>query len=200
MDETQLKKKKSLFKRWWFWVIVVLVVIIIAANSGDDGQQTAVEPNQNQSGGSVEVSKPETQEEQRTITEVGGTATTKNFIVTVESFNKLPGNQFNSPADGNEFWEVVLVVENKSNKDYTVSSMMMFDAYQDGYSVNESLSAQVANESTSTMDGGLAAGKKLRGALAYELPETWEELEIQVDLTTLSFSADGEIKIILRNE
>lgn len=40
------------------------------------------------------------------------------------------------------FWEVVLVVENKSNKDYNVSSIMMFDAYQDerlGRSHGESL-------------------------------------------------------------
>jgi hypothetical protein len=50
------------------------------------------------------------------------------------------------------------------------------------------------------MDGGLAAGKKLKGALAYELPQNWEELEIHIDLTALSlFSSDGEIKIILQN-
>ncbi len=178
----------------------MFVVIIIAASSGGNDQEAIGEPGRGQGGGNTAATKTEVQEEQRTITEAGGTVTTKNFIVTVEAFNKLQGNQFNRPADGNEFWEVVLIVENKSDKEYNVSSILMFDAYQDGYSINESLSAQVANESTSTMDGGLASGKKLRGALAYELPETWEELEIQVDLTTLSFSADGEIEIILRNE
>ncbi len=197
MDEARPKVRKSIFKKWWFWVIVVVVAIIIAASSGKDDQKTAGDHSPGQNAGDEATSAPE---EQRTITEAGGSVTTKNFIVTVESFNKLPGDQFNKPEDGNEFWEVVLVVENKSDKEYSVSSIMMFDAYQDGYSVNESLSAQIADKSTSTMDGALAAGKKLRGALAYELPEAWEELEIHVDLTTLSFSTDGEIKIILQNK
>lgn len=196
MDETKLKARKPIFKRWWFWAIVVVVAIILIANSGKDKEATG-DHGAGQSAG--DESSP-TPGEQRTITKAGDSIITKNFVVTVESFNKLTGDQFNKPDEGNEFWEVVMVIENKSNKDYSVSSIMMFKAYQDGYSVNESLGAHVADKSTSTMDGGLAAGKKLRGALAYELPETWEEIEIHVDLTALSFSTDGEIKIIMRNE
>jgi len=50
------------------------------------------------------------------------------------------------------------------------------------------------------MDGGLAKGKKLKGSLAYELPKDWKELEIHMDLTLLTLSTDGEIKILLKNE
>ncbi|MNW16766.1 hypothetical protein D3C71_2157350 [compost metagenome] len=50
------------------------------------------------------------------------------------------------------------------------------------------------------MDGALAAGKKIRGKLAYQLPKDWKELEINTDFTVLSFSSDGEIKIVLQNK
>lgn len=182
------RTKKSIFKRWWFWaLIVVAVIIIIAASSGGD-EKTATDD------------QSASESEATTITEAGGSVTTKNFVVTVEAFNRLCGDEFNKPAAGNEFVEIVIEIENKSDKEYSVSSVLMFEAYQDGYSVNESMSAHVANESTSTMDGGLAAGKKIKGALAYELPIDWKELEVMVDLTALSFSTDGEIKIVLQNE
>jgi len=206
VGEAEPKVKKSIFKRWWFWAIVVVVALIVIANGGEDDQQAAIDQNPDQNLGTETMQKPETQEEPKTqeeqkiLSKPSDSITTKNFIVTLESFNKLQGDQFNQPADGNEFWEVVLVIENKSSKDYNVSSILMFEAYQDGYSINESISAQIANKNTPTLDGGLAAGKKIRGALAYELPETWKELEIHVDLTALSFSTDGELKIILQNE
>ncbi len=198
MDGTEKKAKKSVFRKWWFWLIVVIVAIVIISNSGKDDKEAAGDRSTGQS--MEDEAAPTPKQEEKIITKAGDSITTKNFIVTVESFNKLPGDQFNKPDEGNEFWEIVMVIENKSDKEYSVSSIMMFEAYQDGYSVNESLSAQIANKSTSTMDGGLAAGKKLRGALAYELPGTWEELEVHVDLTALSFSTDGELKIVLQNE
>lgn len=50
------------------------------------------------------------------------------------------------------------------------------------------------------MDGPLGAGKKIKGNLVYQLPNDWKELEIDVDLTALSFSTDGEVKIKLKNK
>ncbi|MMZ65723.1 hypothetical protein D1872_281480 [compost metagenome] len=50
------------------------------------------------------------------------------------------------------------------------------------------------------MDGALAAGKKIKGNLIYQVPKDWKELEIDVDLTVLSLSNDGEVKIVLQNK
>ena len=50
------------------------------------------------------------------------------------------------------------------------------------------------------MDGTLVAGKKMRGKLAYELSNDWKELEVDIDLTALSLSTDGKIKILLENK
>jgi len=199
--------RKPWYKKWWVWAIVIVVIIAIAANGGDN------EDNKQETTGDIapptetasndpepEDLEPDNQDDARIITSLGDSVTTDNFIVTLEEFNRIESdNEFNTPEDGNEFVEAVLLIENKSDKDFSVSSIIMFEAYCDGFSVSESLSAQVAS-GNSTMDGGLAAGKKLKGALAYELPQNWEELEIHIDLTALSlFSSDGEIKIILQN-
>jgi len=50
------------------------------------------------------------------------------------------------------------------------------------------------------MDGTLGAGKKMRGKLAYELSNDWKELEVDIDLTALSLSTDGKIKISKKDE
>lgn len=205
MENTNVKTKKSILKRWWFWVIAVIVVIAVATNlNQEDSKNTPVNSQANgtdqaQSSDSKKEDKKEDKEV--AITKPGEQIQTKNFKISVEALNKLKGDEFNKPGDGKEFVEVVLLIENISTKDYSVSSLLMFDAYQDGFSTNESISAQVANSDINTLDGSLAAGKKMKGKLAYELPLDWKELEINVDLTKLSLlSTDGEVKIILKNE
>lgn len=207
------KQKKPIYKNWWFWVLIVIVVGIIGSTlSEEEAPETETFSNQNknaqvnESPSGVDNNEPQSQSDSKTetkekvITEIGGFVETKNFRITVEDLKKPKGNEFNKPSDGKEFVQVVLHIENISNKDYTVSSILMFDAYYDGYSVTESISSQIADNSLSSMNGPLAAGKKLRGVLAYELPVEWETLEIDIDLTALSFSNDGEVKIILNNK
>ncbi len=212
-------EKKSIFKKWWFWVIVAIVVIygIGSLNKSDDGATKEAAGSPSSTAQSSETNKPkeskpseepseepspepEPSEDSRTITQVGEVITTKNFKFTLEKLNKPKGNEFNKPADGNEFVDVGLIIENISDSDYIVSSMLMFNAYYDGFSMNQSITAAIADNAVNTMDGALAAGKKIRGKLSYELPKDWKELEIDVDLTKLSlFSKDGEIKILLKN-
>lgn len=174
--------------------IVIIGAIIAALGGGDkDNSKKANAPGmQNQ--GKQEEKK---EDSNRTITEIGQSIKTKNFIITLESVNVLKGTEYNKPADGKEFTELALIIENISDKDYSVSSLLMFDAYEDGFSINESISAQIASE-TKTMDGALAAGKKIKGKLAYEISTEWKELEIDINLTTLTFSTDGEVKILLK--
>ncbi len=207
---TPAKNKKPIFKKWWFWVIAIIVLIAIVSNLNQDGSKitTTTAPGENtQSQNSVEKKdskkdekKDEEMAEEVTINKPGEGIETKNFKVSVEAVKKPKGNEFNKPAEGKEFVEVVVLIENISKKDYNISSMLMFNAYQDGFSVNESLMAQTADTDIKTLDGALAAGKKLRGKLAYELPKDWKELEINADLTKLSFSTDGKVKMVLKNE
>lgn len=197
------KIKKPIFKKWWFWVIIIILALAVIGNlSGDDSttQGDSTTPASTPPESKPEKEDPEPEVDSRTITEVGTGIETKNFKVAVEGLRKPNGNNFLKPSEGKEFVEVILLIENISDKDYNVSSLLMFDAYYDGFTVNQSITAAALTDDLSTLDGSLAAGKKMRGKLPYELPIDWEELEINVDLTMLSFSSDGEIKILLQNE
>jgi hypothetical protein len=197
---------RPVYKRWWFWLLLILIaVIVIVALGGDKDEPPPVITNPGDE--QVETMSPppspdasptDGKDNDRTITAAGQSISTKNFTLTLEAVNKPPGSDYNKPAEGKEFVELVLVIENISEKDASVSSLLMFDAYVDGYAVSESLSAQIASD-IPTMDGALAAGKKLRGKLAYELPAGWKELEVDADLTALSFSSEGKLKIIVQN-
>lgn len=198
--------KKPIHKKWWFWVLIVILLGIIGAQLGGKEEKTVSGPSSSTAGAKTATDgsspSPETSKEpdEIAITKPGETITTKNFKLTVEALNKLSGSDFVKPTDGNEFVQVVVLIENISKKDYMVSSALMFDAYQDDLSINQDFMALTLDNKLSTLDGELAAGKKLRGQLAYEVPKDWKQLEINVDLTKLSFSNDGEIKIKLPNE
>lgn len=203
--------KKEFYKKWWFWVIVVLVVGVI----GSLGNTGEVEDTSNQVEHSVvetvnpaptvEVTEPVKEEKAeesvvesaKTTYSVGDTATAKSYKMTIESLNVVESdNQFAQPDKGNEFIEIVLLIENILGNELNVSSLMNFDAYVDGFAINEDLSAQVAS-GKDTMNGTLASGKKLKGVLCYQVPEDWNELEIAVDL---GYSSKDEITLILNNK
>ena len=67
--------------------------------------------------------------------------------------------------------------ENDSSSDINVSSIASFEAYCDDYSVTESITP-VALSDKSTLDGNVAAGKKMNGVISYEVPEDWQNLEV----------------------
>lgn len=193
-------KANRMLKQSLFLMIAAVLVLAVMTGCSDTNNNN----NTSQPGG--QTSTPQTsgttsapaQETEKTITATGQSVTTDNFVVTLEALNTLAGDEFNEPAEGKEFVELILVIENVSDEEYTVSSMLMFDAYEDGYAISESLSAQIASD-TPTLDGTLAAGKKIRGKLAYELSKDWKELEVDVDLSELSFTNDEKIKIKLTN-
>jgi hypothetical protein len=67
----------------------------------------------------------------------------------------------------------------------------------DDTSINQSLSAQIAKEGTSTVDGTIAAGKKLKGVLGYEVPKDWNQIEVHFepdmfDGTTIKWLIENE--------
>lgn len=200
------KVKKKWYQKWWVWVLIVLAIGIIGSNMNNDEAKPVTANNvektekQDSSESKEKEPEPKSKEENRTITKPGEGIQTKNFKISVESFSKPESdNMFIKPEEGNEFVSVGILIENISEKDYTVSSIIMFDAYQDGFSMNEAITAHAIKGYEKTLDGALAAGKKLKGNLIYEVPKDWKELEIDVDLTKLSFSTDGEVKIHLNN-
>lgn len=197
------KQKKSIFKKWWFWLVVVIVIAAIASAGGEDKPRK--EELTTTAGGQTQQTQEQTQqqtaeqpkEETPEFFKIGETAVTKKVKATITEMEKSEGDEFNKPADGHEFVLLHMTIENVSDQEIVVSSMLNFNAYVDDNAINENLAAQISKDGAKTMDGTIAAGKKLTGTLAYEVPKGWQKLEIHFKPDQFS---DTTIKWLIENK
>lgn len=110
------------------------------------------------------------------IIRVGETTTLNGVEVNFIEVYESTGGDFNTPTEGNVFILFELEITNNTDKELTVSSLMSFDGYCDNYALNASMGASLAWDGTQ-LDGTIAPGKKLRGAIGYEVPEDWAVVE-----------------------
>ena len=183
MEEKQVKKKKPFYKRWWFILIIVLLAIGIIGSLGEEDVNTSSETSGSNvsdanNTSSTEASKSDVKKEENTILSVGEVGTVKNVSATLKEVVESAGSAYNKPTDGNVFVLCEFEIENNSDSELNISSMLSFDAYCDGYSTSLSLGALIENESKQQLDGTIAPGKKMKGLIGYELPKDWKELEI----------------------
>ena len=80
---------------------------------------------------------------------------------------------------GNVFVLCEFEICNNSDTEIAVSSMLSFEAYCDDYTCSGSFSALLEKGDKNQLDGTVAAGKKFKGVVGYEVPEDWKELEIR---------------------
>lgn len=109
---------------------------------------------------------------------IGESFELNNVVVTLVDVYESTGNGFLTPTDGNVFVICEFEIENKTYGDITVSSLMSFEAYFDGYAANLDFSA-IALSEKNQLDGTIAATKKMRGVVGYQAPSDWESVEIQ---------------------
>lgn len=183
-------------KKWWIWVIIVVVVAAALANTFGDkdnkDKETKKADNKAEKTEAAEEKKTEketeaeseaeseaTQEEKDYFT-IGETAEQKGVLITLQYVVEDTGSEFNKPDDGKVFVLPVFEIENKSEKEIHISSIMSVDAYVDGYSTNFSISSMIESEEK-TLDGTVASNKKLKGAYGMEVPEDWQEIEIRIE-------------------
>lgn len=113
------------------------------------------------------------------------TAVFDSLKITATEIKESAGEQFFEPESGNVFLGVNFTIENISDEEQTISSLLLFDAYADDVSCDYSISAAAAYGSQ-TLDGALAPGKKLVGWYTVEVPQGWNTLELQVKADWLS--------------
>lgn len=175
-----------------FILIGVLAIAIIGALSSNNDEPKKVEKTntdkavsntqENDSGkeSSTTEETKESENDQKEITtfKVGETASLKDVLVTLNGVTESEGSQFNSPKDGNVFALCEFTIENESDRDIAVSSVISFEAYCDDFSINQSIAGLLEKGDKNQLDGSVAAGKKMNGVIAYEVPKDWKELEI----------------------
>lgn len=157
------KESKPWYKKWWVWLIIVIILI---GAGGAAGNKDKTATNNGSASNSTETKKAE----EKTEFKVGETASFDNKTITVTEVkrNYDTGNQFAQPESGKEFVIVTVKITNDSDKtlDYNTFEFKMQDS--NGVQQNEAITALSEGKLNS---GSLAAGGKVTGKLAYEVPK-----------------------------
>lgn len=175
---------KPFYKRWWFWVLAVLLFIIalssLNGNNGQNNQGTVPGTTQGTAPATTQGTAPATTAptNQAEGYKIGDTAEAGGVAFTVNSVKESSGSEFIKPKEGSIYYLIDTTVENKSNEAKNVSSLLMFKLVDsDGYSYN----VTIGPETKGQVDGEIAAGRKLRGELAFEIPKDAKGLELEID-------------------
>jgi len=169
-------------------VLVIIGIVLISAIT------TSNKPKKEVSG--TATSTAENNNENSSAKEetfsIGETAVFDNIKVTANEKKTSKGTEFLTPESGNVFVGVEFTIENVSDKDVSISSILLFDAYVDDVKCDYSFSAECALDSSNhTLDGTLSPGKKMTGWYAVEVPENWQEIELQFVQDWLSSSTNA---------
>lgn len=199
VKETKPKKKKG--KGCLITVIVVLVLMALAGAMGGGSDDTPTKVETTAAGTEETTAAEETEEaiaeevKETTAAEttaeettsdpvfgVGETAELNGVQVSLLSATQSNGSQFAKPDDGNVFMILEFEIANNSDKDISISSIVNFEAYCDDYSVNQDFTATLAPEAEgkNQLDGSVAAGKKMKGIISYQIPADFSKFEITV--------------------
>lgn len=111
---------------------------------------------------------------------VGDTVSGDKWSISLQSaklFDEIKENEFltDKPEEGKQFLVLFFEVENLSAED-EYFNYLNFENYVDGYS--QALKVLFTKpDGYSALTGDVAAGKKLKGCLAWEVSKDWKELE-----------------------
>lgn len=177
------KKEKKKGKAKWIVLAVVVIVIIAAVAGGGDDDSTIynTDPDTTQQGQQQEETKDNQEEkkpEEKDMYGVGEKATVNDVSVTLVGVEESTGAEFFTPDEGNVFVLCEFEIENNSNKDINVSSLISFESYIDDYSTTLDLTAE-SSSNKNKLDGTVAAGKKMNGIIGYQTKAAWSTIEIK---------------------
>lgn len=186
-----MKNKKKM--RGIISIVFIIIVIAAIGNMNNDKPKAVDTTN----GSNNTATSAPTKEAEKTEFAVGETVSLSDVLATLVSVTASEGSNILKPADGKVFLLCEFNIENNSSKDLAISSMLSFEAYCDDYSITQSLSGLMEKGDKSQLDGSIAAGKKMNGVIAYEVPADWKELEIKF---TPDVWSNKNIKFVATND
>lgn len=112
---------------------------------------------------------------------VGETGTIDGISVTLNSVMEGTGNSTYTPEDGNVYLVCELTVENNSDEELPVSTMMCFSTSCDGEAYALSLEAlgTALLSGKIQLDCVIEPGQKMTGVIGYEVLKDWKDLKIR---------------------
>ncbi len=172
-----------MLRRYKLIPLFVLIVILLSGCGGtvspEKTSDDSTPAKQSESATQTE-SKPDGEQKaaKAQTFKIGDAISIGDYVFTVNSARTSKGGDFLKPDEGNIWYIVDATVENESDKPVTISSMMMFKlSDSEGYNYNST----IADDTKGNLDGELAPGRKMRGELAFEIPENAGGLELIFD-------------------
>lgn len=168
------KNSKPFYKKIWFWIVAIIIVAGIGG-AGSNEPKVVSEGD----GSTTETSQIQQNNSSKVKTfKIGDVIELDDFRVTVNGIRTSNGSQFIKPSEGNEYLYIDATVENISNEQQVVSSMIMFKVVdQDGRAMNQS----IVDDANGQLDGTIGAGRKISGEYVVEVPTGATGLELQFD-------------------
>jgi len=167
--------KKKFYKKWWFWTGLVVLFIIIGSN-GDSTTPKKIGDNSSVAKSNVEADS---------TFNVGDKIKLGNSIVTVNKVEFSQGGQYTKPAEGNEWVNVNITIENTgSSQQYvtTLGQMFIRDSEKNSYQV--AVTNKALENPGLGLDGAVIANSKRTG---------WVGFEIRNGATGLHFQYNGSM-------
>lgn len=165
------------------WIVIILLAIVVVGVIGSGGESSKpkkVGDIENQNAGEKDAEGEATEpgeEEAETVFRKGEIAELNDIQVTLTNYKKSKGSEYNKPEKGNVFVLAEFEIANNSDKDLAVSSIMSFEAYADDYALEYSVMA-LSEAGGKQLDGSIAAGKKMKGWIGWEVPKDYKNVEI----------------------
>ena len=170
MTFTECQKGGEIMKKF---VAIILCVVFVGCAVVEDS------PKKETANASSQAEKTET------TFGLNESAVFRTLKFTATEIKESNGEDFFEPDDGNVFVGVKFEIENISDEEQSISTLLLFEGYADDVKCEYSFNAACAF-SEGTLDGTIAPGKRLKGWYALEVPEDWEELELDVQSDWLS--------------
>lgn len=174
-DGGKKRKKKKRKPLLGIVLLVFGIFMIIGAIGGESDKPTKVS---NSNSETIRQTEP-------TVYTVGDRLEMDGVYVTLNGVYENNGNQFMSPAEGNVYVVCEFTIENETDSEIAISTMMSFNAYFDDYAVAFSLGAITSDDSRQQLDGSVAPGKKIKGITGFEAPVDWKTIDIEYKVNPL---------------
>ena len=160
-----------------------LMIVMLVSMNACDLNSTVGKETGNQAG----ASQGNAENKEQTF-KLNETAVFKTLKFTATQMEESAGQNYMKPAEGKVFVGVKFIIENVSDEEQVISSILLFDAYVDDVKCAESFSGSVAFDGE-TLNGTIAPGKKLIGWYVVEAPKNWSNIELNVQSSLLSNSS-----------
>ena len=161
-------------KKKLIYILIPIFILILffssAAVCGSSAKATKVgDTSSTGIGSATETTKAATETTVAQIYNVGDSVELKGVVMTVKSFTKSNGGDFDKPKEGMEF--VIVTVNIKNNSQDKVSYNPFYYKMQNSKGQITNTAITMADTKTALSSGELATGGEVEGTIVFEQPK-----------------------------